>query len=59
MEEGVEKCSYLVCFLKKMKNEKNGISYHMIITVGEFTEMKTVLTIAPWIELNLEGDEKK
>ncbi len=40
-----------------MKNEENCISYHMIITGGEFAEMKTMLAIAPWTKLNLESDE--
>ncbi len=42
-----------------MKNGENDISYHLVITGGEFAEMETVLTIAPWTELNLKSDEMK
>ncbi len=31
----------------------------MIITEGEFAEIKTVLSIAPWTEVNLESDETR
>ena len=34
------------------------ISWIMISTGEELKEMKNVLAIAPWTELNLGGDEK-